>query len=107
MRHMMAIAVALALSGCANNVGKSVLVKVAVLGLEASTATPSGPPALRIGLVRSLYAAVPTNAALASDVKATLGATREDVVERLSFAPSRPPWTNAPLFTNAVVSTNR
>ena len=89
---------ALALAGCANNVGKSVVVKNTVAGLEVSSGVPQAPK-IQFGLVRNFYVAVPTNATFTSDVDANIGATKETVREKLSIgvppSPLRQVHTNA------------
>ena len=90
--------IALALVGCANNVGKSVVVKTTVLGLDVSSQVPQA-PRLQLGLVRNFYVAVPTNATFTSDVDASIGTTKESVREKLSIgvpaSPLRQVHTNA------------
>ena len=89
---------ALALVGCANNVGKSVIVKNTVAGLEVSSGVPQAPK-IQFGLVRNFYVAVPTNATFTSDVDANIGATKESVREKLTIgalpSPLRQIHTNA------------
>lgn len=87
------------LVGCANNVGKSVVVKTTVVGLDVSSGVPQAPK-LQLGLVRNFYVAVPTNATFSSDVDATISTTKESVREKLSIgvppSPLRLAHTNAP-----------
>lgn len=89
---------ALTLVGCANNVGKSVVVKNTVAGLEVSSGVPQAPK-IQFGLVRNFYVAVPTNATFTSDVDANIGATKESVREKLTIgalpSPLRQIHTNA------------
>jgi len=89
---------ALALVGCAHNVGKSVVVKTTVLGLDVSSQVPQA-PRLQLGLVRNFYVSVPTNATFTSDVDASIGTTKESVREKLSIgvppSPLRQVHTNA------------
>lgn len=93
------VILALALVGCAHNVGKSVVVKNTVLGLDVSSQVPQA-PRLQLGLVRNFYVAVPTNATFTSDVDASIGTTKESVREKLSIgvppSPLRQVHTNAP-----------
>lgn len=97
MKTLLAI-LALALVGCANNVGKSVVVKNTVLGLDVSSGVPQAPK-IQLGLVRNFYVAVPTNATLTSDVDATVGTTKETVREKLSIGV--PPSPLRQIHTNA------
>jgi hypothetical protein len=105
MKPTLAI-LALALVGCANNVGKSVVVKNTVAGLEVSSGVPQAPK-IQFGLVRNFYVAVPTNATFTSDVDANIGATKESVREKLTIgvppSPLRQVHTNTPA-TNATQS---
>lgn len=107
MKHLLPILTA-CLVGCANNVGKSVVVKTTVLGIDASTGMPNT-PGLRLGLVRNFYATVPSGATLSSDVDATVTPTRDTVREKLAFgvppSPMRFAHTNAPA-TNEASLTN-
>lgn len=89
---------ALVLVGCANNVGKSVVVKNTVLGLDVSTGVPQAPK-IQLGLVRNFYVAVPTNATFSSDVDASIGTTKETVREKLSIGVSPSPLRD--IHTNA------
>ena len=93
---------ALTLVGCANNVGKSVVVKNTVAGLEVSSGVPQAPK-IQFGLVRNFYVAVPTNATFTSDVDANIGATKESVREKLTIGVPPPPLQQAPA-TNATQS---
>lgn len=88
----------LCLAGCAANVGKSVVVKSTVLGLDVSTSSPQT-PRIQLGLVRNFYVAVPTNATFTSDVDATIGTTKESVREKLAIGVPQAPALAAP--TNA------
>ena len=83
MKTLLAI-LALALVGCANNVGKSVVVKTTVLGLDVSSGVPQAPK-IQLGLVRNFYVAMPTNATFTSDVDASIGTTKETVSEKLTI----------------------
>lgn len=97
MKTLLAI-LALALVGCSNNVGKSVVVKTTVLGLDVSSGVPQAPK-IQLGLVRNFYVAVPTNATFTSDVDASIGTTKETVREKLTIgalpSPIRQVHTNA------------
>ena len=86
--------IALALVGCPHNVGKSVVVKTTVLGLDVSSQVPQA-PRLQLGLVRNFYVAVPTNATFTSDVDASIGTTKESVREKLSIGVPPPPLREA------------
>ena len=82
------LVVAVLATGCANNQGKSVLLKSTVLGMEVSPgASAPGAPALRVGLVRNTYVAVPTNATLKADSEGDLRASRQTASESLFFGP--------------------
>lgn len=85
MKHLLPIFAA-CLAGCANNAGKSVVVKTTVLGIDASTGMPNT-PGLRLGLVRNFYVTVPAGATLSSDVDATVTPTRDTVKEKFVFGP--------------------
>ena len=95
---LLILILALSLVGCANNVGKSVVVKNTVAGLEVSSGVPQAPK-IQFGLVRNFYVAVPTNATFASDVDANIGATKETVREKLSIGV--PPSPLRQIHTNA------
>lgn len=101
MKTILPILSALALAGCANNVGKSVVVKSTVLGLDVSSGVPQAPK-IQLGLVRNFYVAVPTNATFSSDVDASVGTTKETVREKLSIGVPQAPAPAAP--TNATQS---
>ena len=103
MKTALAILAALTLVGCANNVGKSVVVKNTVAGLEVSSGVPQAPK-IQFGLVRNFYVAVPTNATFTSDVDANIGATKESVREKLAIGVPPPPIQQAPPATNATQS---
>jgi len=98
MKTILAILATLSLVGCANNVGKSVVVKNTVLGLDVSSGVPQSPK-IQLGLVRNFYVAVPTNATFTSDVDASIGTTKETVREKLTIgalpSPLRQIHTNA------------
>lgn len=94
------LAVVVLATGCAHNQGKSVLLKSTVLGMEVSPgASAPGAPALRMGLVRNTYVAVPTNATLRADSEGDLRASRQTASESLFFGPHLMPVPAAP--TNA------
>ena len=95
-----ALILAILATGCAANRDKSVLVKSTVLGMEVSPgASAPGAPALRMGLVRNTYVAVPTNATLRADSEGDLRASRQTASESLFFGPHLMPVPAAP--TNA------
>ena len=101
MKTILAILAALALVGCANNHDKSVLIKSTVLGMEvAPGASAPGAPALRLGLVRNQYVAVPKDAALVAISEGDLRSTRQTASEELRFGAGAmvtpPSKTNAP-----------
>ena len=96
---------ALALVGCANNVGKSVVVKNTVLGLDVSTGVPQAPK-IQLGLVRNFYVAVPTNATFSSDVDASIGTTKETVREKLSIGVPPSPLRSIHTNSNEASLTN-
>ena len=101
MKTLLAI-LALAIVGCAHNVGKSVVVKNTVLGLDVSSGVPQSPK-IQLGLVRNVYVAVPTNATFTSDVDASVGTTKETVREKLTIGVPPSPLQQA-LATNATQS---
>lgn len=107
MNRIVSILLLLAACGCANNQGKSVLLKSTVLGLEVSPAG-SAPttPGLRLGLVRNQYVAVPTNATVRALSEGDIRATRQTASEELVFGehliPRPAPQTNAPKAPRSV-----
>lgn len=105
MKHTITILAALALVGCANNVGKSVIVKNTVAGLEVSSGVPQAPK-IQFGLVRNFYVAVPTNATFTSDVDANIGATKESVREKLTIGVPPSPLRQVHTNTNEASLTN-
>lgn len=98
------VILALALVGCAHNVGKAVHMKSTVLGLDVSPA--NNLPGLRLGLVRNHYLTVPVGhgeaASVAMDVDADVGVTGGKAVEsiRIGDHRARIAPTNAPAATN-------
>lgn len=111
MNRILSILAALTLAGCANNRDKSVLIKSTVLGLEVSAASAApSTPALRLGLVRNQYVAVPKDAALVAISEGDLRTTRQTASEELRFGAGAivtpPAKTNAPAWhpraTNSV-----
>lgn len=104
-----ALILAILATGCAANRDKSVLVKSTVLGMEVSPgASAPGAPALRMGLVRNTYVAVPTNATLRADSEGDLRASRQTASESLFFGPHLMPVpqakTNAPTAPPSVTA---
>ena len=101
MKRLSTILAVALMAGCANNRQKSVLIKSTVLGLElsAASAAPST-PALRLGLVRNQYVAVPKDAVLVAISEGDLRSTRQTASEELRFGQgaivSAPVKTNAP-----------
>ena len=101
MKTLLAILALLALVGWASNHDKSVLVKSTVLGMEvAPGASAPGAPALRLGLVRNQYVAVPKDAALVAISEGDLRSTLQTASEELRFGVGAmvtpPAKTNAP-----------
>ena len=103
MKHLSPILAAL-LVGCAANRDKSVLVKSTVLGLEvAPGASAPAAPAIRLGLVRNQYVAVPTNATLTAISEGDIRTTRQQASEELVFgAHLMPPRGASASVTNTV-----
>ena len=109
MKTLLVILAALALAGCANNHDKSVLIKSTVLGMEvAPGASAPGAPALRLGLVRNQYVAVPKDAALVAISEGDLRSTRQTASEELRFGAGAmvtpPAKTNAPKAQRSVTA---
>ncbi len=105
---ILALAVAF-LAGCANNRDKSVLVKSTVLGMEVSPgASAPGAPALRLGLVRNQYVAVPRGENVVAISEGDIRTTRQTASEELRFGleatVAPPPKTNAPTAPRSVTA---
>mgnify|MGYP003346896958 CR=1 FL=1 len=99
----------LTLAGCAFNHNKSVLIKSTVLGMEVSAASAApSTPALRLGLVRNQYVAVPKDAALVAISEGDLRSTRQTASEELRFGAGAmvtpPVKTNAPTAPRSVTA---
>jgi hypothetical protein len=109
MNRIIPILAALAIAGCASNRDKSVLVKSTVLGMEvAPGASAPGAPALRLGLVRNQYVAVPKDSVLVAISEGDLRSTRQTASEELRFGAeamvTHPVKTNAPTAHRSVTA---